>query len=718
MGILVDSQQEFIQKISLINPALDLKLLAHAYELGAKSHEGQLRASGEPYFSHPIQVAYILASMHLDTATVITGLLHDVVEDTHITIEEIGKIYGEEVAFLVGGVTKLSKIKLYSEQLHQVESFRKLFLAIAHDMRVLLVKLADRLHNIQTLKYLPVKEKRQRIARETIEIYAALAERIGIETIKDELEDLCFEELYPQERKVIIEKLNHFMGTIATEDIVKELQELLAKYGIKGEVSGRVKTPYSIFKKMQAKGVQFEELYDLIAFRTLVDSVGECYHVLGILHSTYPVIPGRFKDYISIPKANRYQSLHTSVIGPFAHRIEIQIRTHEMHAISEYGLAAHWRYKGGYKKDRKEEYPWLNRLINIVQNTEAVEDVMEHTRLEIFDDKVFCFSPKGDLIRLPSGATPIDFAYAIHSDLGDHCAGAKINGRFKSLFTALNHGDQVEIIITKNQTPFPMWENFVATGKAKACIRRFIRNQQKIEYIALGKAMLKKAMERCHVSSSEKNIKKLLPQTKQNKIEEFLISVSQGQYSLDDLIASVFSVELEGHIPDEGEEFKKLEKPKSKPVKKRSTKPVEDINVLESIPNMLIRFARCCHPIAGDETVGVITTGKGLTIHVVSCKSLEQVDPQRMISLDLPELQEAGYVCRLHVIMLRENSSMALISNVVESKNCRVEHLKIVHRTDRFFDCLLDVGISGKESLSNLLAALRNLSTICLVERI
>ena len=433
--------------------------------------------------------------MKLDTASIITGLLHDTVEDTVATLEDIERMFGPDIAKLVDGVTKLSRLELQSDQTKQAENFRKLVLAMSEDIRVLLVKLADRLHNMRTLHFFKDEERRRRIARETMEIYAPLAERIGMHDMKDELEDLAFAELHPEARASIMARLAFLRekGEGLVERIIEELQETLTKAGITAEVSGREKTPYSIWRKMQQKNVGFEQLSDIMAFRVVVDSVEQCYHALGVIHSRYPVVPGRFKDYISTPKPNNYRSLHSAVIGPERQRIEMQIRTHEMHEVAELGVAAHWVYKQGAPKTEGRQYRWLRELLDILEHASDPQEFLEHTKLEMFQDQVFCFTPKGDLIALPRGATPVDFAYAVHSDIGDTCVGAKVNGRLAPLRTQLSNGDQVEIITSKAQTPSPTWERFVVTGKARARIRRFVRTQQRQQYLDLGKAILQKA---------------------------------------------------------------------------------------------------------------------------------------------------------------------------------------------------------------------------------
>src|SRR6267143_2021586 len=505
-------QFELVELVKSYDPHADEALLNRAYVYTMKAHGAQLRASGDPYFSHPVEVAGLLAQMKLDTASIVTGLLHDTVEDTVATLDDIERHFGPDIGRLVDGVTKLSRIELQSDQTQQAENFRKLVLAMSEDIRVLLVKLADRLHNMQTLRFIKEPEKRRRIARETMDLYVPLAERIGMHRMKDQLEDLAFAELHPDARASIIARLGFLreQGGDIVSRIVKELTETLKEGGLTANISGREKSPYSIWRKMQRKNVSFEQLADVMAFRVLVDGVAECYHALGLIHSAYHVVPGRFRDFISTPKPNNYRSLHTGVIGPEQQRIEVQIRTRELHEVAEFGVAAHWTYKQGAGKTEGPQYRWLRELPDILDHASGPEEFLEHTKLEMFQDQVFAFTPKGDLITLPRGATAIDFAYAVHSNVGDHCTGVRINGRLAPLRTQLANGDQVDIVTSKAQTPSPTWERFVVTGKARARIRRFIRTQQREQYHDLGKAILQKAFRHDGHDLAEKHIEPVL----------------------------------------------------------------------------------------------------------------------------------------------------------------------------------------------------------------
>src|SRR6195256_4280171 len=488
-------QFELVELVKSYDPNADEGLLNRAYVYLMKAHGAHLRASGVPYFSHPIQVAGLLPQMKLDRASMVTGLLHDTIEDTVATLDEIERLFGPEVGRLVDGVTKLSRIELQSDQSKQAENFRKLVLAMSEDIRVLLVKLADRLHNMRPLWFIKGGETRRRNARETMDIYAPLAERIGMHRMKDQLEDLAFAELYPDARTSIMARLGFLRdrGGDIVPRIIAELGRKLKEGGLEATISGREKSPYSIWRKMQRKNVSFEQLADVMAFRVLVDGIGECYHALGVIHSAYHVVPGRFKDYISTPKPNNYRSLHTGVIGPERQRIEVQIRTREMHEVAELGVAAHWRFKQDAPRLDGRQYRWLRELLDILEHAAGPEEFLEHTKLEMFQDQVFCFTPKGDLIALPRGSTSVDFAYAVHSQIGDTCVGAKINGRIMPLRSVLHNGDQVDIVTSKAQTPSPTWEDFAVTGKARAPIRRFIRTQRRTQFISLGRDIIQKA---------------------------------------------------------------------------------------------------------------------------------------------------------------------------------------------------------------------------------
>src|SRR6266480_2229822 len=641
-------QFELVELVKSYDPKADEGALNRAYVYTMKAHGAQLRASGDPYFSHPIEVAGLLAQMKLDTASIITGLLHDTVEDTVATLDDIEKLFGPDIGRLVDGVTKLSRIELQSDQTQQAENFRKLVLAMSEDIRVLLVKLADRLHNMQTLRFIKDPDKRRRIARETMEIYVPLAERIGMHRLKDQLEDLAFAELHPDARASIIARLGFLRenGGDIVARVVAELSQTLKEGGLAAGVSGREKSPYSIWRKMQRKNVSFEQLADVMAFRVLVDNAGDCYHALGIMHSAYHVVPGRFKDYISTPKPNNYRSLHTGVIGPERQRIETQIRTRDMHEVAELGVAAHWIYKQQAGPVDGRQYRWLRELLEILEHASNPEEFLEHTKLEMFQDQVFAFTPKGDLIALPRGATPVDFAYAVHSEIGDRCVGAKINGRLLPLRTRLQNGDQVDIVTSKAQTPSPTWERFVVTGKARARIRRFIRTQQRTQYLDLGRAIVQKAFRQEGHEFSERPLEGVLKAFNCSSVEDLYVAVGQGLATGRAVVNAAFPQQHE---------------PKAKVVsldraRRRAKRNDIAVPIRGLIPGMALHFAGCCHPLPGDRIVGIVTTGKGVTIHTIDCETLESFaeTPERWLDVAWSNDDDAIHVGRLNVTIANE----------------------------------------------------------------
>jgi len=710
-------QFELVERVKGYDPSTDEKVLNRAYVFAMKAHGSQTRASGDPYFSHPLEVAGILTDYKVDSASIITALLHDTIEDTDTTLKEIRKAFGKEVARLVDGVTKLTRIELQSDQAKQAENFRKFVLAMSEDIRVLLVKLADRLHNMRTLHYIDNPEKRRRIAMETMDIYAPLSERIGIQGMKSELEDLAFQELNPDARKSILKRLEFLRqkGGDIVPRIIKELEKTLADNGIKAAISGREKTPYSVWDKMQHKDVGFEQLSDIMAFRVVVDTVEDCYRALGVAHGAYPVVPDRFKDYISTPKPNGYRSLHTGVFGPERQRIEMQIRTAEMHDVAEHGLAGHWNYKQGTVETESPQYRWLRELLDIIEHAAGPEEFLEHTKLEMFKDQVFCFTPRGDLINLPRGATPVDFAYAVHSEVGDHCVGAKINGRMMPLRSELRNGDQVEIVTSKAQTPSPTWERFVVTGKARARVRRFIRLQQRDEYVKLGRAMLDRAFVAEGYEISNKALRQVLKVFKHTKVDDLCADVGAGHHTGREVVEAIFPGTRD-----------KADDDKVVPLARALGKQGKDegrggVSIKGLIPGMAVHFANCCHPLPGDRIVGIVTTGKGVTIHTIDCETLEEfVDaPERWldVSWDIDNKAPDIHVGRVHLTVLNVPGSLGELSTVIARNDGNISNLKITDRSPQFFNMLIDIEVRDVKHLTNVIAALRANPSINSVER-
>ncbi|MAF68646.1 MAG: bifunctional (p)ppGpp synthetase/guanosine-3',5'-bis(diphosphate) 3'-pyrophosphohydrolase [Micavibrio sp.] len=712
--------QVLADKVLAYNPSADVSQIEKAYEFAKKMHEGQMRSSGEPYYTHPMQVAEILADMRMDPSTVITAILHDTVEDTEATLEGVEREFSKEVAQLVNGVSKLTRIESQTVEGKQAENFRKLVLAMSEDIRVLLVKLADRTHNMQTLHHISKIEKRKRIARETLDIFVPLAERIGIHQLKSQLEDMAFMHLNPEARESIANRLSFLReeGTDIVEKVISELEKQMKEAKINCKITGREKTNYSVWRKMQKKNVSFEQLSDIMAFRIVVDDVAECYHALGIIHAKYPTVPGRFKDYISTPKSNGYRSLHTTVIGPMSQRIEVQIRTIEMHEEADLGVAAHWAYKqkdmDATLKDAKK-YRWMRELLDIIEQNEHPEDFLENTKLELYQDRVYAFTPKGDLIELPQGATPVDFAYAIHSGVGSRCTGAKVNGRIVPLSTKLSNGDQVDIITSKTQNPSPAWERFVVTGKAKSHIRRYVRQQQRDEYMALGKAMLQKVYKMEGYEFAEKGVKGVVGQFKGAvAVEDVYAGIGSGNIVARDVFRAIFPGHTSENLPERplenSDEFKSAKKDNGKPV------PIRGL-----IPGMAMHFARCCHPIPGDRIVGIVTTGKGVTIHTLDCETLEQFadTPERWLDVSWGNEDDGadGHIGRLSMTITNQTGTLGTLSTVIGRNGGDINNLKITNRTLDFWDMLVDVKVSDTKHLSNIIAALRATPQVVEVER-
>ena len=722
-------QFELTEKIHAYDPKADTGLIDAAYVLAMQAHGNQRRDNGDPYITHPVAVADILAGYRLDTASIATGLLHDVIEDTPIKLLDIEARFGKEIAGLVDGVTKLTRLELQSDRTKQAENFRKLVLAMSRDIRVLLVKLADRLHNMRTLHFVQKPERRLRIARETMEIYAPLAERIGMDAVKNELQTLSFAQLEPEAYGTIQARLNFLRGQGA--DVIDEVREELARVCRDGgvnviEVNGREKSPYSIWEKMQRRNVAFEQLSDLMAFRVVVDTKSDCYAALGAVHSAYPVIAGRFKDYISTPKSNGYQSLHTGVTlrEPRNQKIEIQIRTPDMNDIAENGVASHWLYKThDVKVDGKDvqQFRWVQDLLEILEDSSAPEDFLENTKLELYGDQVFCFTPKGQLIPLPRGATPVDFAYAVHSQVGDTCVGAKINGRLLPLRHQLQNGDQVEIMTARGGTPSPQWERFCVTGKARARIRRFIHQEQREQSRDSGRAEVTKAFRQAGVDGSEKALEPTLKFLKLVALDDLYIAVGNGNLGARDVVHAAYP-ELRQSARSQ------RVMPPLLPRVARGTKPDHGMPVTGLVPGMAYSFAGCCHPVPGDEIVGIVATGKGVTIHGRDCQTLAgfAATPERFIDIDwnYEVLHNAGttgkmpaHTARISIITGNEPGVLANLTNAIAKQDGAIANLKIINRQQDFMETLVDVDVRDIAHLSKVVAGLRGASGIQSVER-
>lgn len=707
-------QYELVERVKSYDPTADEEALNRAYVFAMKMHTAQKRESGDPYISHPVEVAGILTDYRLDAATIITALLHDTVEDTPASYADIKLLFGEDVANLVEGVTKLSKVQIQSEASKQAENFRKLVLAMSQDIRVLLIKLADRLHNMRTLHFCKSPEKRKRIATETMEIYVPLAERIGMEQMKNELEDLAFQTIHPEAYESIKTRLDFLreQGKDNIKKIITALKADLKENGIKGDVSGREKRPYSIWRKMQKQNIPFEQICDIMAFRIIVSTLEDCYKVLGVIHTKYPMIPGRYKDYISTPKPNGYRSIHTGVLGPTKHRIEIQIRTKEMHEVAELGLAAHWQYKQGVHRDGKQ-YRWLRDLLDLLNHAQDPNEFLEHTKIAMYQDQVFCFTPKGDLITLPKGATALDFAYAVHSRIGDSCIGVKINGRISPVRTILQNGDQVDIMTSKSQHPSPEWERFAVTARAKSCIRRYLRAQKREQFIELGRQMFANMSRENDIPWSDKSLEPFLADFKQNTIDDLLAAVGEGLIPFTEVFRKIH--------PEHKLRLKKaisiFKKPR-KPLTENDTKtPIKGL-----IPGISLSYAKCCHPIVGDAITGIVTTGKGITIHTKDCDVLKKFkdEPERWLDVEWNRelMKDKRLPVRIKLSLSDRPGALTEVLNILARYNSNVENLNTLDRSGDWTDVNMDISVLDTNQLDSILNDLNSLKIVSNAHRL
>jgi GTP pyrophosphokinase len=723
-----------LTRISAYDSRFDPANLSAAYEIAYSAHQDQKRDNGEPYITHPLAVANILAGYRLDSSSIITALLHDVIEDTSVTLASVHKRFGTEVAGLVDGVTKLTRLELQSDRTKQAENFRKLVLAMSKDIRVLIVKLADRLHNMRTIGAVTKPERRARIARETMEIYAPLAGRIGMESVKTELQTRSFEQLDVEAYETIQARLNFLRGQGA--DVIEEVRNELLRVCRQADVdvvelSGREKSPYSIWEKMQRRNVAFEQLSDIMAFRIIVPSRESCYVALGAIHAAFPVIAGRFKDYISTPKANGYQSLHTGVTlrHPRNQKIEIQIRTPDMQMIAENGVAAHWLYKqADASSGDLQQFRWVQDLLEILENSSAPDEFLENTKLELYQDQVFCFTPKGQLIQLPRGATSVDFAYAVHSQIGDTCVGARINGRLMPLRYELQNGDQVEILTARGGTPSPAWERFVTTGKARARIRRFLTQQMREQHRDQGKSALAKAFRQEGVDGSEKILEPTAKLLKQATLDDLYVAVATGILGPKEVVNAAYPELREARAPRMLPGFMgtttaggvaglTARSPRNSAPKLDFGMPLTGL-----VSGMDVHYAGCCHPLPGDKIVGIVATGKGVTVHTKECATLENfaATPERFIDVDwdLGNIKPSTtFTGRISVIASNSPSALATLTNAVAKQDGAISNLKIVHRQQDFFEALVDVEVRDLRHLAQVIAGLRGAAGIAQVER-
>jgi GTP pyrophosphokinase len=702
-------QTALVERVRAYDPDADESVLNRAYVFAMQAHGPQKRASGDPYFSHPLEVAGILTDLKLDTATIATALLHDTVEDTSATIEDIEQTFGPEIAGLVDGVTKLSQLELFSERTKQAENFRKLMLAMSNDIRVLLVKLADRLHNMRTLAHVKNPETRRRIAQETVEIYAPLAGRIGMQNLREELEDLAFAELDPEARESIVRRMEQ-LDAQSSERIARiadAIKRKLAEAGIEVWIQGRAKRPYSIWRKLKDKQLNFEQLSDVFGFRAVVGSEEDCYRALGVLHRAWRMIPERFKDFISLPKINGYRSIHTTVMGPENQRVEVQLRTQEMHDVAERGVAAHWRYREQVDENdptAMKAYEWLRDMVELLERGDNPEEFYEHSKLSLYQDQVFCFSPKGMLIALPRGATPIDFAYFVHTDVGNTAVGAKVNGVHTPLHTPLKNGDQVEIICSKEQTPSPLWERFVVTGRARAEIRRYLRHAQRDQHVALGRKILEKVFSDEGYELTDRAVEGVLRKLRLSKPEDVYADIGRGALRADEVLQAVYP------------ELKRDPARKRRGYVEPNPKSVSIAGLTEGIA---YRLGSCCHPIPGDRIIGLMVPGSGCVIHTVDCEVLDRHQDSMADWIDVRWKDHAGALAVARIVVRLKNApgALATLANVIGQNGANISNLKITSRNPLYFEFQVDVEVRDAAHLENLIRALKVDVAVEAVER-
>ncbi|MDD2320609.1 MAG: bifunctional (p)ppGpp synthetase/guanosine-3',5'-bis(diphosphate) 3'-pyrophosphohydrolase [Geobacteraceae bacterium] len=709
---------DILEKVLSYNPVADLDVVRRAYVFSAKVHQGQVRLSGEPYLVHPMEVAAVLADLRLDVQTVATGLLHDTLEDTLTTFEELESIFGSEVANLVDGVTKISKIHFKTKEESQAENFRKMLLAMANDIRVILVKLADRLHNMRTLQYQP-EIKQRSIAKETLDIYAPMANRLGISWIKSELEDLSFRYVNPQlyydlASKVAMKKKER---ESFVEEVMAVISQKLTEHGIEGEVSGRSKHLYSIHKKMESRKVEIDEIYDLIAIRVMVEDIRSCYAVLGVIHSTWKPIPGRFKDYIAMPKSNMYQSLHTTVIGPFGERMEVQIRTVEMHRVAEAGIAAHWKYKEGKGYDERDvkRFAWLRQLLEWQQELQDSQEFMNTVKVELFPEEVYVFTPNGDVKGFPKGATPIDFAYSVHTDVGHRCVGAKVNGKLVPLKYELKTGDIVEVVTSPHHTPSKDWLKLVKSSRAKNKIRAWIKTEERKRSIVLGREVCEKDFRRYRL-----NLNKLQKSGELKRVatefgfvaeEDLLAAVGYGKLSCNQILGKLLSEEKLAETREQKETRV------SKAMDKLSKKSPSAIQI-SGIDDVLVRFGKCCNPVPGDEIVGFITRGRGVTIHTADCSFAMESDPDRRIDVTWNRDKQTALPVKIRVTCHDQKGILAGIAQVIANCEANISSATVHSTVDKKGVNLFEIDVTDLDHLTRVLNSIMKVNGVIKVERL
>ncbi len=705
---MINEQIRDLEKLTTYFNENEKNIIASAINFSENAHRDQLRKSGDPFITHPIEVAKILTSIKLDASAIAAGLLHDTIEDTDISINEISNTFGIQISELVQGLTKISKFSLKINKQKLGENYRKLILAASKDIRVILIKLADRLHNMRTIDFIKDDSKKINISMETLEIFAPLAQRLGMKQWQDELEDLSFQSINPDARKSVIDRLNYLNSNDENiiDEIRYELKKIFLNEDLNCKIEGRIKSAYSIWNKIKNKNISFEQLSDIMAFRIITNSTRECYRCLGIIHRRFPYIQGRFKDFISSPKSNGYRALHTSVMGPKNKKIEIQFRSNVMNQIADFGVAAHWKYKDpkSIKEKDTKEYKWMHDLVDLMNSSANQDELIENSKISVFKDEIYVFTPKGDLIELPTKATPIDFAYAIHTQIGDKCVGAKINEKLQPLKTILKNGDQIEIITSEESQPSPLWERFAVTSRVKSQIRRFFRSKKRAEYIIFGKEILNAFFTKENYDLNESTSNKIKKEFNLNDLEDLYEMVGAGKLTPFSVIKRIYP-EINYKTP-----------------KKFELKSENTIRLKGLTAGMSYHLAGCCSPIKGDTIVGIMTAGIGVAVHTIECETLASYsdDPERWINITWDNSNNSKSIsnARIGVVLKNQPGSLGKVTTVIAKNNGNISNINFSIRKIDFFEIIIDIEVRDANHLKNIIAALRLVSEVSSLERI
>ena len=705
--MILEKIKELEELITYLNES-DKSIVSKAINFSHKAHENQIRQSGHPFVTHPIEVAIILTSIKLDGPSIAAGLLHDTVEDTEITNESIENVFGNQISELVQGLTKINKFSLKTNKLKLGENYRKLLLASTEDLRVILVKLADRLHNMRTIEFIKDDKKRINTSMETLEVFSPLAQRLGMKEWQDELEDLAFKSINPDARTSIIDRLNYLKSKDDNiiDEIRYELTKIFLSEDINCKIDGRIKSPYSIWNKIKKKNISFEQLSDIMAFRVITNSTRECYKCLGVIHRKFSYIQGRFKDFISAPKSNGYRAIHTSVMGPKNKKIEIQFRSNVMNQIADFGVAAHWKYKDPKKirNNDTKEYKWMHELVDLMNSSISQDELIQNAKINVFQNDIYVFTPKGDVIELPKSATPVDFAYSIHSQIGDKCVGAKVNGKLQPLKTILKNGDQIEIITSEESQPSPLWQRFAVTSKVKSQVRRFFRTKKRDEYIRFGKQILYSFFEKENYELNTSTINKIKKDFKYSDIEDLYELVGSGNMTAVSVLKKIYP------------EFN------YKPANKFENEAEKSIKLKGLTAGMSYHLSGCCSPIKGDTIVGIVTAGIGVAVHTVDCETLASYNdnPERWLNISWENSGTKNTLSnsRLNVVLKNQPGSLGKVTTIIAKNNGNISNINFSVRKVDFYEIIIDIEVRDTNHLKNILAALRLVSEVSSLERI